>query len=148
MVQSNSDKTAAVRCFPSAEVLSFLLKAFAFQEASCRCPLLHLPSFKGDNCKIELLSGLIVAGSTNFSNLQIWKLGLALQDRTRVAIYKALDHKASTWQDLDLLQAQILWVEAGLWSGVRCKMEVAESAANSIPIVRIPSTRTERPTDD
>ncbi|KIW12778.1 hypothetical protein PV08_07965 [Exophiala spinifera] len=133
MVQSNSARTSAVRCFPSAEVLNFLLKAFAFQEALSRCSLLHLPSFKGDSCKIELLSGLIIAGSTSFSNPQIWKLGLALQDPTRIALYKVLDRQALTWQNMELLQAQILWIEAGLWSGVRCNMEVAESAANSIP---------------
>ncbi len=144
MVQCHSDSTAAVRCFPSAQVLSFLLKAFAFQETVCRCPVLHLPSFKSDRCRIELLSALIVAGSTNLSNLQIWQLGLALQDRTRIAIYKALDHKVTNWRDIDLLQAQILWVEAGLWSGVRWKMEVAESAANSIPIVRTSLTLTNR----
>lgn len=135
LIQRNSDCTGPIRCFPSPKVLSFLLRAFAIQETVSRCPFLHLSSFKVDNCRTELLSALIVAGSANFSNRQIWKLGLALQERTRLALYKALHHNNSIARDLDILQAQILWVEAGLWSGVRRKMEDAMSAANNVPTV-------------
>lgn len=135
LVQRNSDSPAAVRCFPSAKVLSFLLRAFAVQEGVNRCPFIHLSSFKADKCRTELLSAMIVAGSANFANRQICKLGLALQERTRLAIYKTPDHHNSIVRDLDILKAQILWVEAGLWSGFRRKMEVAESAANNVPAV-------------
>lgn len=135
LVQRNSDSEAAVRSFPSARVLSVLLQAFAVQETVSRCPFLHLSSFKADKCQIELLSALIAAGSANFANRQIWKLGLALQERNRRAIYKVLDHNNSIPPDLGPCQAQVLWVEAGLWSGVRRKMELAEWAANSVPLV-------------
>lgn len=135
LAQRNSENTAALRCFPSPSVLTFLLRAFAIQETVSRCPFLHLPSFQVDKCRIELLSALVVAGSANFANRKIWKLGLALQERTRIAIYKTLGHNNSLAPDSDILQAQILWVEAGLWSGVRRKMEVAESAANNLPFV-------------
>lgn len=135
LVQRNSDTTAAVRCFPSPKVLSLILRAFAVQETTSHCPLLHLPSFKVNKCRIELTSALIVAGSANFANRQLWKLGLALQERTRLAIYHVQDANSSWARDLDMLQAQILWVESGLWSGVRRKMEVAEAAANNVPTV-------------
>ncbi|KAK6369431.1 hypothetical protein LTS17_009774 [Exophiala oligosperma] len=135
LAQRNADNGAVLRCFPSPRVLSFLLKAFAFQETVNRCPFVHLPSFNVDKCKIELLSALVVAGSANFANRMIWKLGLALQERTRIAIYKILDHNNPVTPDLDILQAQILWVEAGLWSGVRRRMEIAEAAANNLPLM-------------
>lgn len=135
LVQRNSDSTAPVRSFPSARVLSVFLGAFAVQETLSRCPFLHLPSIKADKCRVELLGALIAAGSANFANRQIWKLGLALQEPNRLALYKAFDHNNSIARDLDPLQAQILWIEAGLWSGVRPKMEIAESVANSVPFV-------------
>lgn len=135
LVQRNADATAAIRCFPTPKVLSFLLRAFVVQETVSSCPFLHLSSFKVSKCKPELLSALIIAGTANFANRHVWKLGLALQERTRLAIYKAIHHNNSISRDLNILQAHILWVEAGLWSGVRQRMEVARSAANIIPTV-------------
>ncbi|KEF58696.1 uncharacterized protein A1O9_06622 [Exophiala aquamarina CBS 119918] len=135
LVQRNSDITVAVCSFPSPKVLSLLLRAFAVQETVSPVPFLHLSSFRVNKCRTELLSALIVAGSANFANRQIWKLGLAIQERTRLDIYQTVDHNNSIARDLEFLQAQILWVEAGLWSGVRRTMEVAQSAANNVPFV-------------
>lgn len=138
LVIRNSDCAAAIGSFPSPEVLSFLLKTFAVHESASRCPLLHFPSFEVNKASTELLSALIVAGSALFADPQIWKLGLALQDRTRIALYKVLSQKHSTVSRMDGLRAQTLWIEAGLWSGCRRRMEDAEAAASSIPTVSDP----------
>ena len=140
LVQRNVESTTGVRSFPSPRVLSVLSGAFAVQESVSRCPFLHLASTKADKCRVELLGALIASGTANFANHQIWKLGLALQEPNRLALNRALDHSNTIARDLDLLQAQILWIEAGLWSGVRPKMETAESVANSIPFVWRSST--------
>lgn len=78
---------------------------------------------------------MITSGSTLSGSRNIWKFGLALQERTRLAIYKALDFDNSIARRLDIIQAQLLWFESGSWSGSRRKMEVAESAAGNVPTV-------------
>lgn len=135
LVQQNSDPRVLVRSFPSSEVLTFLLRAFVAHDSLGRCPFLHFPSLIVEKCRPELLSALVVAGSANFANRQVFKFGMALQERTRLAIHIALDHNNSVARNLDIIQAQLLWIESGLWSGYRRKMEVAESAANNVPTV-------------
>ena len=135
LVQKHSDNAVLVRSFPSPEVLSFLLRTFVVDESAGPCSFVHVPTLVVAECRTELLSALVVAGSVNSANHQVWKFGMALQERTRLAIYRAFDCDNSIARRLDIVQAQLLWIEAGLWSGQRRKMEVAESAANNVPTV-------------
>lgn len=137
LVQNNSGPNLTVKSFPSAKTLNRLLIAFIARETSDVCPFIHVPSMIPDKCRIELLSAMIAAGATTTGIRQIWKLGLALQERTRLAIFRALDHDNSVVRTLEIVQASLLWIEAGLWSGFRRKMEVAESAANNVPTVSL-----------
>ena len=135
LVQQNSDHAVVIRSFPSPAALGFLLKAFVFQESTGPCSFVHFASLVVKECRTELLSAFIVAGSANSVNHDVWKFGMALQERTRLALYQAFDRDNSIARNLDVIQAQLLWIEAGLWSGYRRKMEVAESAANNVPTV-------------
>ena len=135
LVQQNSDHAVVVRSFPSSKVLSFLLKTFIVHENLGPCSFVHFPSLVVQKCRTELLSALVVAGSAHSANHQVLKFAMALQERTRLAVWKALDNNNSIARNLDIIQAQLLWIESGLWSGYRRKMEVAESAANNVPTV-------------
>ena len=137
LVQQNSDHAVVVRSFPSSKVLSFLLKTFIVHESVGPCSFVHLPSLVVQKCRTELLSAFVVAGSAHSANHQVLKFAMALQERTRLAIYKALDYNNAIARNLDIIQAQLLWIESGLWSGYRRKMEVAESAANNVPTVGV-----------
>ena len=137
LVQKHSGPNVAVRSFPSAKMLGLLLKFFVAWEKSSCCPIVHVPSLALETSRMELLSAMIVAGCTSYGIRQVWKLGLALQERTRLAIYRALDCDNSLARDLEFFQAQILWIESGLWSGSSRKAEVAESAANNTPTVSL-----------
>ena len=136
LAQQHSGSGVNVRSFPSTNILSFLLRNFVVREESSRCPFIHLPTLSPENCRIELLSAMIVSGSTTSAFPEVWKFGLALQERTRLALFRALCLDNTIARHLDILQATILWQEAGSWSGSRRKMEVAESAAGNAPTVR------------
>lgn len=135
LAQQNSGPGVVVQSFPSANILSLLLRNFVALEESNHCPFIHFPTLALNECRIELLSAMITSASTTSSGPEIWKFGLALQERTRLAIYKALDFDNTIARRLDILQAQILWIETGSWSGSHRKMEVAESAAGNVPTV-------------
>ena len=140
LAQRHSGSGVIVRSFPSANILSLLLRNFVVREESSRCPFIHLPTLTPENCRIELLSAMIVSGSTTSASPEIWKFGLALQERTRLALFTALCLDNTIARHLDILQATILWQEAGSWSGSRRKMEVAESTAGNAPTVRTSSS--------
>lgn len=137
LVQQNSEPAATVRSFPSSKALSFLLKAFIIHENLGPCPVVHFPSLVVKKCRTELLSAFIVSGSVNSGSSQVRTFGTALQERTRLATWKAMDNNNSIVRKVETIQAQLLWIESGLWSGYRRKMEVAESAANNVPTVSI-----------
>ena len=146
LVQQHTGPGVNVCSFPSTNILSLLLRNFVGRQTSSCCPFIHLPTLAAETCRIELLSAMIVSGSTTSAFPEIWKFGLALQERTRLALFKALCMDNTIARHLDILQATILWQEAGSWSGSRRKMEVAESAAGNAPTVRafIPIVRTLR----
>jgi hypothetical protein len=134
--QQHSGPGVNVRSFPSTGILSLLLRNFVARESSSRCPFIHLPTLSPETCRVELLSGMIVLGSTTSAFPEIWKFGMALQERTRLAMFNALCMDNTIARHLDVIQATILWQEAGSWSGSRRKMEVAESTAANAPTVR------------
>lgn len=136
LVQQHSGPSIKIRSFPSGKMLSFLLRAFFVLEKESHCPFVHMPSFDPRKCRTELLSVMIAASATAL-NGPLLKMGLALQERVRMAIYRAMDYDMSLPRTLDFLQISILWIEIGLWSGDKRKMEVAESAANNVSTVRL-----------
>lgn len=135
LVQQNSEQAVVIRSFPSSKILDFLLKNFLAHEGLGVSSFIHIPSLNESKCCVELLSAMIVGGSVKSANAHAWKFGMTLQERTRLALYKALDQNNRVARNLHIIQAQLLWIETGLWSGNRRKMEVAESAANNVPTV-------------
>lgn len=136
LVQRNSGPTTTVQSFPSVQTLNFLLMNFLFREKDEGCPFIHMPSLVPDKCRPELLTAMIAAGAVTVGIDQIWRLGLAFQERTRMALFHAMDTDSSLPRNLDVVRASLLWIETGLWCGSGRKMEVADSAANNVPTER------------
>ncbi|KIW42604.1 uncharacterized protein PV06_06136 [Exophiala oligosperma] len=132
LVQRNSGPTTTVQSFPSVQTLNFLLMNFLFREKDEGCPFIHMPSLVPDKCRPELLTAMIAAGAVTVGIDQIWRLGLAFQERTRMALFHAMDTDSSLPRNLDVVRASLLWIETGLWCGSGRKMEVADSAANNM----------------
>ena len=135
LAQTDSTFPIGVLSFPSAESLDVLLQHFLHQQMLTSCSFIHVPSFDPRSCRTELLSVMIASAASRFDNPQIAKMGLALQERIRVAVHKAFNRDGALARALDMAQASILWIETGLWSGVGRMMEVAESAAYNVPTV-------------
>lgn len=75
----------------------------------------------------ELLMGMVAAGSRYVALAPVWKMGLVLQEVVRLAIADAFEADNSNTRELQALQAYMLWLSVGVWSGFRRKTEIAVS---------------------
>ena len=135
LVQRHTDSAVNVASFPSLMSLDLLLQRFLYQQMTSNCPFIHVPSFDPETCRTELLAAMIASIAASSANRVISQMGLALQEKTRIALAKAFYHDDRLVRTVEATQTAILWIETGLWSGTRRKMEVAESAANNVPTV-------------
>lgn len=127
MVLAHNPSPQRVPSFPSLELLNYLLQAhFAQDERKCDA-LIHKASFDPATTIPELLAAVISSGATYISVPAIWQFGLALDEVTRLAIAGRFEGSNSTTRDLMTLQAMMLHLDVGQWSGFNRKMEIAES---------------------
>ncbi|KAK6376306.1 hypothetical protein LTS17_006901 [Exophiala oligosperma] len=140
LVQRNSGPTTTVQSFPSVQTLNFLLMNFLFREKDEGCPFIHMPSLVPDKCRPELLTAMIAAGAVTVGIDQIWRLGLAFQERTRMALFHAMDTDSSLPRNLDVVRASLLWIETGLWLALRALMSDVQSAMASMRSTTFSST--------
>lgn len=126
-----------IGAFPSRSVLSVLLQAFLVRDGSSAESIIHRATFNPDSCRTELLAAVISAGSTLFAAPNTWKMGLALQEIVKLAICDAVDHDNRLVRNVQAVQTFLLWIEIGLWSGFRRKMEIGEGFASTVPTVSI-----------
>ena len=135
LVQLHNDSAVNVASFPSLMSLDLLLQRFLYEQMTGACSFVHVPSLDPDVCRAELLAAMIASTASSSANPVISNMGLALQEKVRMALGKALYQDDRLVRKVETLQTAILWIEIGLWSGNRRKMEVAESAANNVPTV-------------
>lgn len=111
---------------PSVELLDSLLQ---FQLASnpTSSQLVHIATYEPSAARPELTMCLIAAGAVSTPDKHLRKLGFALQEATRGAIAVALESDNTLVRHVDVLQAAVLSVNIGLWSGNSRKMEIAEA---------------------
>ncbi|KAJ9156050.1 C2H2 type zinc finger domain protein [Pleurostoma richardsiae] len=121
-----------IRSFPSFKLLNVLMQGFFVREQASIDPWIHAGTFDPDRCRSELLAGIVAYGSTLFAAPKIWKMGLALQEVVKLAVCDAVDEDNQLCRDLQVNQAFLIWMEIGLWSGFRRKMEIGEGFANVI----------------
>lgn len=136
LVLKFSSTSLKIRSFPSFNLLNVLIQAFFVRENACIDAWIHTGTFSPDTCRSELLAGIVAVGSTLFAVPNVWKMGLALQEIVKLAACAALDDDNRRARDLQSIQSFLLWIETGLWSGFRRKMEIGEGFANIVPTVR------------
>lgn len=88
---------------------------------------IHAPTLKIEGQNAELLGSIVSAGAALSTSLTIRKLGFAIHEAVRKSIPIVCDGNNSMTRDLGLLQAMVLNLDVGLWSGNKRKMELAES---------------------
>ncbi|KAL3426552.1 C6 transcription factor [Phlyctema vagabunda] len=121
--------------FPSLEVINFAVEAFFVTQKYQADSWIHLPSMSFLDVIPELGLALVVAGSSVISIAAIWKMGLVLQDVLRIKLGQLWEQDNTATRKLQPLQAYMLMLDAGLWSGFQRQMELAESFVQ--PIITI-----------
>ncbi|KAF2083821.1 hypothetical protein K490DRAFT_69422 [Saccharata proteae CBS 121410] len=118
-----------VASFPTTDLLDDLLQCF-FAVHSSRAEVdsfIHVPTFSPNAVKPELLAVLIAAGAVLTDIRALQKLGLAMQDAVRMTLPRLCEQANEKTRELHLVQAFMLELQIGLFSGQKRKMEIAES---------------------
>ncbi|KFZ03966.1 hypothetical protein V502_10519 [Pseudogymnoascus sp. VKM F-4520 (FW-2644)] len=127
LVSTMNNYTNRIPDFPSLDVLNHVVEAFFVRQTYQIDNWIHVPSMSLLDVIPELGLALVVAGSTVISVPAVWKMGLVLHDVVRVKLGELWDRENSATRRVQPLQAWILVLDAGLWSGFQRQMELSES---------------------
>ncbi|EHY53325.1 hypothetical protein HRR83_003533 [Exophiala dermatitidis] len=116
-----------ISSFPAVEVLDRLLKSYLTRQVTTTDIWIHVPTFKVDEVRLELLVACVAAAACLSSSRPVQKFGLAMQEFLVYHLWLVSENSGVLTRDLQSLQALSLQLEMGLWSGVRRKMEISES---------------------
>lgn len=119
--------TRAISSFPSVELLDRLLHYYLTSPIARANDFIHAASFDPNSRKPELLLSMVAAGAVLTSDPTLEKLGYALQECVRPAVSSRWDGNNSLVRDLELLQAFLIYLVIGIWSGHSRKIEITES---------------------
>ena len=129
---SRSSFAKVMSSFPSVALLDNLANFFLASHIAQSDTWIHVPTFKAGRQRAELLGGIISAGAVLSASPTIRKLGFAIHEAVRQALPKVCEANNSVTRDLGLLQAMVLSLDVGLWSGNKRKIELAESHASVV----------------
>jgi hypothetical protein len=116
-----------VRTFPTSGLLDDLLECFfACHQQQVDC-FVHTASFQPNQQKCELLGVMIATGATKTDVKALHKLGFAIQEAVRTIIPQRCEEANANTRKLWLLQSFMFVLQVGIWSGIKRKMELAES---------------------
>ncbi|KAJ3528052.1 hypothetical protein NM208_g10393 [Fusarium decemcellulare] len=120
-------KLAIIRAFPTPEILSKLIQSFFTHHRTQPDSFIHGPSFEPNEQGPEFILALVNIGTTFADSKVLHSLGFSLHEVVRVSLPKMFEQANSLTRNLGALQAFVLDIEMGLWSGLKRKMEIAES---------------------
>ncbi|KAI0475949.1 hypothetical protein GGR56DRAFT_665797 [Xylariaceae sp. FL0804] len=127
MVLAQNKDPLKVPSFPSLDLLNYLLQTHFVQDEYQTDSWIHLASFNPSKAMPELLAAVIACGATFIAVPAVWQFGLALQEVVRIGMSNRFESSNSFTRDLQSLQAFMLVLDVGIWSGFKRKMEIAES---------------------
>jgi hypothetical protein len=118
----------ALSSFPSVELLDSLIQFFLASPVGGANSWIGAGGFRPKQTPHpELLLAMAAAGAILTPDVSLRKLGYALQEVVRNHLPVVFEGNNTTIRDLELLQAFMLHLEIGLWSGNSRKIEIAES---------------------
>ena len=129
---SRSSFEKVMSSFPPVDLLNNCVHSFLASHRAQPDTWIHMPTLKIGKQKAELLGSFISAGAILSTSPTIRKLGFAINEAVRLALPKICEENNSVTRDLGLLQAMMLNLDVGLWSGNKRKMELAESHSGVI----------------
>jgi hypothetical protein len=116
----------AVACFPSISLLDSLFQFSLTSPGSHAKHWIHAPTLLAGQTRPEVLAAIIAAGAVLTPDAAIRKVGYAVQEAIRTAVQVHMEEDNSLMRDLQVMQASLLQLKIGLWSGDSRKMELAE----------------------
>lgn len=116
-----------VKVFPSPELLDDIVQYFFYHHAKQMDDFVHAPTFDPNKQQPELLGAIIALGASMSGIQGLYMFGFALQEAVRLALRARFEGENSTTRELCLLQAFMCTLRIGMWSGIKRKMEIAES---------------------
>ncbi|KAF9892295.1 hypothetical protein FE257_002072 [Aspergillus nanangensis] len=127
MVHRTSSFTTPLPAFPSESFLDRMVQVYFGWQSVEPTSWIHAASFSATSCSPELLATVIAAGSSSISIPNVYRMGYALQERSRLSLSTSIENDNRRVRELQTIQTYLLWVSMGLWSGFKRNMEVAES---------------------
>ncbi|KIX00398.1 uncharacterized protein Z518_10537 [Rhinocladiella mackenziei CBS 650.93] len=118
--------------FPSPELLNSLMEYYLTIHFAQVDSWLHLPTFEIGKQGVELILMIISAGAAACLTTEMRRLGLALQEVVRQALVQKFEENNGLPEDLASLQAFVLQLQVGLWSGDKRKIQIAESSVQPL----------------
>ncbi|KAH6662933.1 c6 zinc finger domain-containing protein [Plectosphaerella plurivora] len=115
------------RAFPSAELLNNLLDRFASDHRLQADASVHLPTLKTSEAWPVFLASIIAMGALKTGDRALHRFGFALQEAVRTTLPSKFEEANSVTRMIWSAQTMIFEIEVGLWSGMKRKMEIAES---------------------
>ncbi|MCJ1472603.1 hypothetical protein MMC13_001252 [Lambiella insularis] len=117
-----------ITSFPTTEILTNLIHhAFVHIREKQLSQFIHLPSFRMNAQRPELLAALIAYGAVVSPSIEVRKFGYAMQEAVRVAIQSRIEQDNANLRELGLTQAFYLQLTIAYYSGMGRKIEMAES---------------------
>ncbi|EMC99529.1 hypothetical protein BAUCODRAFT_340532 [Baudoinia panamericana UAMH 10762] len=117
----------AISSFPSLELLEDLIDIYLLQDSSAADSYIHSASFAPMKTRTELLLAIVAAGARFIALKEVWRMGLVFQEVVRLGLAELLESDNTATRELQVLQALLLILDIGVWSGFRRKTEIAIS---------------------
>ena len=124
--------SAQVPSFPSLALLNNIIQIYFVQNSFRINHLIHAATFEPNKTLSHLFISILAEGSTFISTPAIWRFGLALQEFVRLLILDSWDDDNRKTRQLQSVQAFVIWLSIGLWSGIKRKMQLSEGFSNSL----------------
>lgn len=86
MIFNTAKSSLSLQSFPSVSFLDRMVQVYFGWNNVQSTSWIHAPSFFPTSCHSELLSIIIAAGSSDISIPEVWKMGYALQERSRLSL--------------------------------------------------------------
>lgn len=113
--------------FPSLQLLEDLIDVCLLQDSYAIDSQIHTPLLESKRTGTELLLAMVAKGAGFIALAPIWKMGLVIQEVVRLAVADVFESDNSNTRNLHCVQACLLWVNIGVWSGFRRQTEIAAS---------------------
>ncbi|KAF2214206.1 hypothetical protein CERZMDRAFT_66334 [Cercospora zeae-maydis SCOH1-5] len=127
IVTTVAQSRLAMPSFPSLQLLEDLIEIFLLQDSNAIDTFVHAASFAAKETRTEFLLAMVSGGARYVALPTVWKMGLVLQEVVRLGIANVFESDNSSTRDLGPIQASLIWVNVGIWSGFRRKTEIASS---------------------